>query len=109
MRRERRRLLVSDSVIAETGNGLARTPARRAFRASVHVILDDPATTFVLIDRASMRQALERYDLRSDKTWGLLDCSTMLIMETFGSTEVFTSDCHFEQAGFKALLGPIRS
>ena len=28
----------------------------------------------------------------------------MLVMEDFGSTDVFTSDYHFEQAGFKALL-----
>jgi predicted nucleic acid-binding protein len=51
-----------------------------------------------------MQQALELYAQRSDKTWGLVDCSTMLMMEEFGSTEVFTSDFHFEQAGFTAML-----
>ena len=102
--RSRGPILVTDWIIAETGNGLARTPARRTFRTAVELLLDDPRTTLIVIDAARMRQALERYHQRADKTWGLIDCSTMLVIEELGSTEVFTSDYHFEQAGFAALL-----
>ncbi len=97
-------LLVTDWIISETGNGLARTPARQTFRSAVTTVLADPRSTFVVVDERRMREALDRYDQRSDKTWGLVDCSTMLIMEEFGATEAFTSDRHFQQAGFVALL-----
>lgn len=97
-------LLLTDWVIAETGNGLARTSARQAFHSSVVTLLNDPRTNFIVVDSRRMKLALERYHQRSDKTWGLVDCSTMLAMEEFDSTEAFTSDQHFEQAGFTALL-----
>lgn len=99
-----RPILLTDWVVAETGNGLARTPARRTFRGAVNLLLADSRTRLIVIDESRTRQALDRYDERPDKTWGLIDCSTMLVMEEFGSVEVFTYDHHFEQAGFKALL-----
>lgn len=101
--------LVTDWVIAETGNGLARTPARQNFRHAVEILLDDPRTTLVVIDGSLMWGALERYDQRSDKSWGLVDCATMLVMEKHGSTKAFMSDVHFEQAGFTALLRDVKT
>jgi hypothetical protein len=100
----RRPILLSDWIIAETGNGLARTTARNSLRDAVTLLVADPRTNLVIVDESRMQQALELYAQRSDKTWGLVDCSTMLMMEEFGSTEVFTSDFHFEQAGFTAML-----
>jgi len=41
---------------------------------------------------------------RQDKTWSLVDCSSMVIMKHFAITESFTTDYHFEQAGFKRSL-----
>ena len=60
----RRPILITDWVIAETGNGLARTPARRNLRTAVNLLLDDPRTLFVIIDENRTRQALDRYDQR---------------------------------------------
>jgi predicted nucleic acid-binding protein len=98
------KLLVTDWIISETGNGLARTPARQSFRSAVATVLNDPRSILVMIDERRMRQAIDRYDERPDRSWGLVDCSKMLIMEEFGATEAFTSDQHFQQAGFVALL-----
>ena len=39
-----------------------------------------------------------------DKEWGLIDCVSFVVMEYRGITEALTSDAHFEQAGFQALL-----
>jgi len=47
---------------------------------------------------------LELYRQRPDKEWGLTDCLAFVVMRQRGLTEALTSDEHFEQAGFKALL-----
>jgi predicted nucleic acid-binding protein len=41
---------------------------------------------------------------RPDKDWGITDCISSALMEDRGITEAFTSDHHFEQAGFQILL-----
>jgi predicted nucleic acid-binding protein len=50
------------------------------------------------------REAVERYNQRPDKSWGLTDCASFLIMEERGISEALTHDEHFVQAGFAALL-----
>lgn len=47
-------------------------------------------------------QGLRRH--RLDKGWGLTDCTSFVVMEQEQITEAFTSDQHFEQAGFTKLL-----
>jgi predicted nucleic acid-binding protein len=51
-----------------------------------------------------MERAIDRYCHYTDKSWGLVDCASFLVMQDRGITEAFTSDQHFEQAGFKPLL-----
>ena len=51
-----------------------------------------------------LARALILYKKRSDKTWGLVDCVSFIVMQDAGVTEAFTNDEHFTQAGFKCLL-----
>jgi len=39
-----------------------------------------------------------------DKEWGLTDCISFIVMGDHGLTDASTTDEHFEQAGFRALL-----
>ena len=39
-----------------------------------------------------------------DKEWSITDCASFLVMEQFSIWEALTSDHHFEQAGFTAML-----
>jgi predicted nucleic acid-binding protein len=50
-------------------------------------------------------RAFELYRSHLDKSWGLIDCVSFIVMRDFGLTEFLTADKHFEQAGFSALLG----
>jgi predicted nucleic acid-binding protein len=58
----------------------------------------------VVVDRLLLEKAIDRYRSFSDKTWGLVDCASFLVMEERGITEAFTSDHDFEQAGFQCLI-----
>jgi len=53
---------------------------------------------------SAFRAGMARYRSRSDKTSGLTDCTSFLIMEEKGITDALTFDHHFLQAGFRALL-----
>ncbi|MBC8235471.1 type II toxin-antitoxin system VapC family toxin [bacterium] len=41
---------------------------------------------------------------RLDKEWTLVDCASFVVMQQHGIAEAFTTDRHFEQAGFVRLL-----
>jgi len=41
---------------------------------------------------------------RLDKNWSLVDCASFVVMQHRKIAEGFTSDHHFEQAGFSRLL-----
>ncbi len=51
-----------------------------------------------------IEKGLELYEKYSDKTIGLTDCISFIVMKEKGIFEALTSDKHFEQAGFKVLL-----
>jgi hypothetical protein len=44
------------------------------------------------------------YKTRPDKGYSLTDCSSMLLMRERRLSEALTTDRHFEQEGFTALL-----
>lgn len=76
-------------VAAEAARGVRR-------RADVQVV---PASD----ELAAL--GVDLFERRPDKDWGLTDCISFVVMEREGITEALTTDHHFEQAGFKALLG----
>ena len=102
--RDGRSLYLTDWIVAETGNGLARTRARDRFEDAVELLRGSSRTTLVPVSEGLLDKALSLYKERSDKTWGLVDCATFLVMTEQGILDAFTNDRHFEQAGFKCLL-----
>ena len=97
-------VVVTDWVIAETGNGLARTPARRQFKRAVELLRSSARSRLYLVSPDHLERAVALYDRRRDKTWGLVDCASFALMEDLGLTDAFTNDRHFKQAGFTCLL-----
>lgn len=64
-------------------------------RAGVQVV---PASTLLFDDGLAM------FADRRDKEWSLTDCLSFVVMQRREVTDALTSDHHFEQAGFRALL-----
>ncbi len=44
---------------------------------------------------------MEMYQSYDDKTWGLVDCLSFVVMKQMNLTTVLGFDQHFVQAGFK--------
>ena len=104
MFRIRREILLTDWVIAETGNGLARTPQRRQFPEALRRLGRSPRVRIISVAPDLIERALKLYEERPDKEWGLVDCASFVVMSDEGIVEAFTTDRHFEQAGFSCLL-----
>ncbi|WP_036536164.1 type II toxin-antitoxin system VapC family toxin [Neosynechococcus sphagnicola] len=58
----------------------------------------------VSVDTELLMQALALYQARPDKTWGLTDCISFVVMQQQNLTDAITGDRHFVQAGFRALM-----
>ena len=102
--RRRYRIAMTDWVIAETGNGLARSLAREQLTEAVERLRANPEHEIVFVDDVLLERSLDFYSRHSDKSWGLVDCASFIVMQDRGISEAFTSDRHFEQAGFTCLL-----
>ena len=101
--REAKEVWVTVAVLTEIGNALARS-----YRAEVVVFVERCYTTpnikVVSVDAVLFHRALELYRSRADKTWGLTDCFSFVVMQDHRLTDALTTDEHFQQAGFRALL-----
>lgn len=98
------RLITSEFVLIEIANAFSAP----AFRTHAVILIEGlrllpnlsiaPATTELLA------AGWQLYRNRPDKEWSLTDCTSFIVMEQEKVTQAFTSDHHFEQAGFVKLL-----
>jgi predicted nucleic acid-binding protein len=63
-----------------------------------------PYVDIVHVDQTLDAQAWQLFVERPDKEWSLVDCASFVVMQQYGLYEAFTTDHHFEQAGFVCLL-----
>jgi predicted nucleic acid-binding protein len=96
-------LLITDGILLEVGNALARHFRREAV-IIIEQFLDAAEVEIVYTTPALFASAFARYKQYTDKEWGLVDCISFEVMETLGISRALTPDQHFVQAGFSALL-----
>ena len=99
-----RRVVTTEAVLLEVGNSLARLRYRPGGVALLRSLTNDESAMIEPVSTALFHRALDPYEARIDKEWGLVDCLSFIVMWDRGLTEALTSDEHFEQAGFVALL-----
>jgi len=99
------RLVTTDAVLSEFLGYTARDiELRRRALLTVDGLLGHTACRVFHFGRTGFDAALRRYRARPDKTYSLVDCHSMVLMEERRITRVLTADDHFRQAGFTCLL-----
>jgi len=98
------RLVTTRAVLLEIGNALAKPRYRQAAVQLLAALEADPKVDIVLLSESLYARAIQLYRERPDKEWGLTDCVSFLVMQDRRLTEALTTDVHFQQAGFRALL-----
>ncbi|MEW5724998.1 MAG: PIN domain-containing protein [Thermodesulfobacteriota bacterium] len=99
-------IVTSDMVLTEFLNHFAKHgPQFRSMAAStVKALLGRSDVKVVPQTRLHFKEAVDLYNQRPDKDWGLTDCSSFVIMKEMNIKASLTHDFHFVQAGFRALL-----
>ena len=97
-------LLTTWAVLLEVGNSLAKLQFREAGAQLIESVLADPSFTVLPLSEPFLRGGFDLFSRRDDKEWGLTDCLSFVAMDQHGIREALTSDEHFQQAGYRALL-----
>ncbi len=96
-------LVVTDAVLLEIGNSLARNHKKRAIEIFDEFLLAEEIE-IVRLDESLFNRSLQLYRTRADQLWGLVDCVSFVVMKDRGIIDALTSDKHFVQAGFRGLM-----
>ena len=91
-------------ILLEIGDGYARVERRQKGCGLLDRIQGEEGFRIVPLTETLLQHAIALYDERSDKSWGLTDCVSFVLMRQEGIAEALTADVHFRQAGFRALL-----
>jgi uncharacterized protein len=99
-------LVTTDEVLIEFLNYFAGAGERKR---RIVVGMFEEAMTHAAIEvlpqtRPSLLRGLDLYKARSDKSYSLTDCISIMTMRERKITDVLTHDRHFAQEGFKVLL-----
>jgi len=98
------RITTTSAVLLETANALARPTWRAHGVRLINHIRRREDVEIVTIDADLFDRGWELYCDRTDKSWSLVDCVSFLVMRDRNVTTALTTDHHFEQAGFRAVL-----
>ena len=96
--------VVTNYVMVEIANALCKVPQRETAVKLINSIEMTKNIQIVEIDKEIYKEAWQVYSTYLDKDWSLTDCMSFVVMREKGITEAFTTDKHFEQAGFNILL-----
>jgi len=99
-----RRLVTTEFILVEIADGLAAVKFRSQAAQVIAVFRASPLVEIVPASSQLFVAALQLYQSRADKDWGLTDCASFVVMREHPLLEALTPDDHFRQAGFRALL-----
>ena len=100
----RNRLVTTQAILLEIGNALSKQRHRAAAIQLLESLETDSSVEVVSLTNSLYRSAFNLFKQREDKEWGLVDCTSFIVMQDQGITDALTADTHFQQAGFRALL-----
>ena len=92
------------AILLEIGNALAGTRHRQKAVSLLESLAKDENAQVLPFTDHLYRRAFQIFRNHTDKAWGMTDCISFVVMREQGLTEALTTDHHFEQAGFRALL-----
>jgi uncharacterized protein len=97
-------LITTQFILIEIANGLSAVKFRQDAIKIIHILEESSLVEIVAATSELFALALALYEQRDDKDWGLTDCASFVVMTDNKITDALTTDIHFRQAGFNALL-----
>lgn len=100
-----RELWTTDAVLIEVAASFSR-PNHRPIAIGLWDQFHGNDTRFRIVtaDGKQLTEAMNLYRERDDKLWSLTDCLSFVVMHRENLKQALSTDHHFTQAGFEALL-----
>lgn len=94
----------STAIFVELGNGFHEPADWPRLRPVIEAYRRDASVNVIDTNAECFEKAYALRNARADKSWGLTDCTSFVVMQHYGIKAALTADKHFVQAGFRALL-----
>jgi predicted nucleic acid-binding protein len=104
LRQQKAQLVTTEFVLLEVADALAAPSVRSRTVAFINGLRQLAVLQIIPINQQHLDDSWTLYSQRPDKGWGLTDCTSFVVMTQEQINQAFTSDHHFEQAGFIKLL-----
>jgi predicted nucleic acid-binding protein len=92
-----------DSILQEIENALSPKYKKESQEIITHFHSSDNVT-IIHLSSLLLQKGIEMYSIYQGQNWDLVDCLAFVVMHEMGITKALTSDLHFEQANFQALM-----
>jgi len=96
--------LTTEAILTEFANSLTKPQWRQLAVDTIYDLRNDPDVKIISVSSDLFSKGLKLYSERLDKEWSLTDCISFEVMKERKLSNALTTDHHFEQAGFRALL-----
>lgn len=106
LKQQKINFVTTNAVLLEFGNAFSRISLKSTAISLIEAIKFSQKWTCITIDDKIFNQSFALYKQVKDKEWGMVDCTSIITARQIKITEIFTTDHHFEQAGFTILLKP---
>ena len=94
----------TELVLVELANSLCLSSQRQLAVRIIEKIQADPLTTIIPFSAEKFKETFAFYKRRSDKSWGMIDCFSFIVMDELSIKQALTFDEHFRQVGYKTPL-----
>jgi predicted nucleic acid-binding protein len=96
--------VTTSAVLLEFGNAFSTVPLKPFAIMLIDAVMLSKKWTSIIVDENIISRSFELFRKMTDKEWGFVDCTSIVIAKDMGIKDVFSTDHHFEQAGFNILL-----
>lgn len=97
-------LLTTRAILIEIGDAMAGQRRRKAGTIMLESLESDENLEIFPNSEELYSKAFDLFVSRPDKEWGIMDCISFVVMKEYDIYEALTTDVHFQQAGFAALM-----
>ena len=96
-------LITTDAIFLESGNKLSANYRNEVVELIEQFLASDEIDVIRLTPEL-FDESLRLYKKHQDKSWGLVDCFSFVVMNQHKVSQAITFDRHFIQAGFQSLM-----
>lgn len=102
--RKKVKFITTNYVIIETINALSKIEFRKSVIGFINKLEKSPSVEIIKITDEIYNNVWILYQKRTDKDWGITDCTSFEVMRILNIKTAFTFVRHFEQAGYSLAL-----